>query len=272
MTAFLLVHGAWHDERCWDLLVPELSAHGHAVHTLTLPGHWDRPLSPFRVSLKRYAKAVCEAAGQINEPLTLVGHSMGGMVISRAAEMQPDLFEHMIYLTAYVPPLNKWTQICRLTFSDKETQLWSALRLDWLRFSSTILPDQAAHLFYHDCTPRLADEAIGRLCQQPGLPMVEFMRATGERVGAIPKTYIECRKDRVISPDLQRQMQTHMHFEHVLSLDASHSPFLSQPTCLADAMHRAVTRPKATIEAIRPTFPQPSVDEANASETLAGAL
>ncbi|PCJ69276.1 MAG: esterase [Rhodobiaceae bacterium] len=272
MTAFLLVHGAWHDERCWDSLVPELSAHGHAVHTLTLPGHWDRRLSPFRVSLKRYAKAVCEAADQINEPLTLVGHSMGGMVISKAAEMQPDLFNHMIYLAAYVPPLNRWTQVCRLTFGDRETQLWGALQVNWLKFSSTIDPDWATNIFYHDCAPDLADEATRRLCRQPGRPMVELMKVTQERIGSIPKTYIECRQDKVISPDLQRQMQTNMPFERVLSMDTSHSPFLSQPAHLADAMHRAVAHPKVTIEAIRPTFSTSPADEENASETFAGAL
>jgi len=111
MASFLLVHGAWHDERCWERVAPKLMQLGHAVHTLTLPGHWHKTQSPFSTSLKQYSREVCQAAEQINEPLILVGHSMSGMVISKAAETRPELFDHLVYLTAYVPQADKWSHL-----------------------------------------------------------------------------------------------------------------------------------------------------------------
>lgn len=36
---FVLVHGAWHDARCWDPLVAELAARGRAAVAVTLPSH-----------------------------------------------------------------------------------------------------------------------------------------------------------------------------------------------------------------------------------------
>lgn len=237
MAAYLLVHGAWHDERCWELLVPELRAYGHSVHTLTLPGHWDRPLGPYRVSLKRYGRAVCDAAEQIGEPLILVGHSMGGMVISQAAEMKPGLFKHMIYLAAYVPRLDRWTRTRDLALSDEATHMWPKLRTNWLSFTVEVLPDQATDLFYHDCHPRVAKRASDRLCHQSGRPLVEFLRTTSARCGSVPKTYIECLNDRVISLPLQRRMQQHSYFERVLSIHSSHSPFLSQTEHLVEMLH-----------------------------------
>lgn len=240
MAAFLLIHGAWHDERCWELLVPQLAARGHAVHTLTLPGHWNRPLPSYQISLRRYGEAICASARQIGEPVTLVGHSMGGMAISRAAEMQPNLFDQLVYLTAYLPRLNKWTRMRSLALSDEHTQLWPAVRTDWLRFRAHLRPERAAETFYHDCPKGLADKAVERLCSQSGLPIVEFAKITSEGAGSRPMTYIECLQDRVISPALQKQMQGHADFKQVLTLDSSHSPFLSQPTALAELLHGIV--------------------------------
>ncbi len=240
MAAFLLIHGAWHDERCWDLVVPQLAARGHAVHTLTLPGHWNRPLPSYQISLRRYGQAICEAARQIGEPVTLVGHSMGGMAISRAAEMQPNLFSELVYLTAYLPRLNKWTRMRSLALADTHTQLWPAVRTDWFRFRAHIRPELAGETFYHDCPDHVADQAVEKLCSQSGLPIVEFARITHDGAASRPMTYIECSQDRVVSPELQKRMQDHAPFKQVLTLDSSHSPFLSQPTKLAEMLHGIV--------------------------------
>jgi pimeloyl-ACP methyl ester carboxylesterase len=237
MAAYLLVHGAWHDERCWELLAPELRARGHNVHTVTLPGHWDRPLPSFKISLQRYGEAICEAARQIAEPVILVGHSMGGMAISRAAEIQPSLFEHLVYLTAYLPRLNQWTRVRSLVLDDSSSQLWPAIQTNWLRFRVDLIPDRVAELFYHDCENGIATKAIDRLCSQSGVPLVSFDRITENGAASRPMTYIECLKDRVISPALQKRLQTHAPFKQVLSLNSSHSPFLSQPVELAEALH-----------------------------------
>jgi len=59
---------------------------------------------------------------------------------------------------------------------------------------------------------------------------------TEANIGRIPKTYIECTQDRVISPAFQRQMQTHLNFHSVKKLESSHSPFFSQPSNLAAAL------------------------------------
>ena len=272
MATFLLVHGAWHDERCWELLVPELHARGHAAHVLTLPGHWDRQLPSYQVSLKRYGQAICNAAEQIGEPLVLVGHSLGGMAISQAAEMKPDLFHHMVYLAAYVPRVDSWTRARGLAISDNSTHMWSKIKTNWWTFTVDIIREHASDLFYHDCEPQLAERASNRLCRQSGRPLVEYLRVTDARCGAISKTYIECLEDRVISPDLQLRMQEHLPFDRVLTLDSSHSPFLSQPQKLAKLFHsivapesdeRKVTQVSnsPTTAALEMTYPQSGLNE-----------
>ena len=54
------------------------------------------------VTLDAYAGRVCEvlAAGQ---PAVLVGHSMGGMVVTQAAARMPEQVSALVYLCAFVP-------------------------------------------------------------------------------------------------------------------------------------------------------------------------
>jgi hypothetical protein len=49
----------------------------------------------------------------------------------------------------------------------------------------------------------------------------------------VPRAYIETTRDRAVSLTAQRQMQTVLPCEPVFTLDADHSPFLSQPEALA---------------------------------------
>ncbi len=89
MSNVVLVHGSWHGAWCWRDLTPRLQALGHRVVTLGLPGHGDDQTPPHAVTLQSYADRVGAALDEFNEPALLVGHSMGGIAISQAAEQHP---------------------------------------------------------------------------------------------------------------------------------------------------------------------------------------
>ena len=86
MTHFVLVHGAWHGAWCWEKVAPLLEARGHAVHAIDLPGHGDDPQPPGTVGWDDYMKRMGEALAACAEPPVLVGHSLGGAVITGAAD------------------------------------------------------------------------------------------------------------------------------------------------------------------------------------------
>ena len=102
MANFLLIHGACHGAGCWERVTPLLKAAGHSVVAPDLPGHGADTTRVSELSLKRYGEFVSELAAS-NGPVVLVGHSMAGAVISRAAEAVPDQIERLVYLTAYLP-------------------------------------------------------------------------------------------------------------------------------------------------------------------------
>ena len=88
MTTFVLVHGASHGSWCWDKVVPLLEAQGHQAVAVDLPGNtyceFDIPAA--QVNLDTYANHVCRVLDRLGEPVVLVGHSLGGLTITQAAE------------------------------------------------------------------------------------------------------------------------------------------------------------------------------------------
>src|SRR5262249_20160819 len=102
---FVLVHGAFHGAWCWDGVARRLAARGHRVVTLDLPGHGRRAAEAGRASVLAYARAVAD--GMAREGVSrgvLVGHSMGGIVIPKAAELAPSRVAHLVFLAAVVLP------------------------------------------------------------------------------------------------------------------------------------------------------------------------
>ena len=102
MARIVLVHGAFGRAACWDRVAPGLRAAGHTVQAIDLPGQGDDPTPVEQVTLDRYAERVCEALAE-GPPAVLVGHSMGGMVITQAAARCPSLVSRLVYVTAFLP-------------------------------------------------------------------------------------------------------------------------------------------------------------------------
>jgi pimeloyl-ACP methyl ester carboxylesterase len=90
-STFALVHGAWHDASCWDLLAPLLEREGHRVVAPDLP--CDDPDAGY----EEYARVVLEALDDDSEPPVLVGHSLASDTIPLVARERP--VRMLIYLS-----------------------------------------------------------------------------------------------------------------------------------------------------------------------------
>jgi len=102
---FVLVHGMSHGGFAWDLVKRRLERDGHRVVAPDLPGHGRRAHERRRASVATYARAVADAAIQAGfSRAVLVGHSMAGLVIPRAAELIPARLERLVFLAAVVLP------------------------------------------------------------------------------------------------------------------------------------------------------------------------
>ena len=124
---FVLVHGAWHGAWCYAHVATALAARGHLSIARDLPAHginarfpasyFARPLdkdafgaepSPVaNTTLDDYATQVMQAVDDAyalgRGKVVLVGHSMGGLAITAAAERAPDKIAKIVYLAAFMP-------------------------------------------------------------------------------------------------------------------------------------------------------------------------
>lgn len=235
----LLVHGAAHDEQCWIELIPFLEDKGFDVHCLTLRGHGDHSMNAFRVNMKGYSDDVCAKAEAIGGRVTLLGHSMAGLVISSAAEARPDLFSHVIYLTAFVPHL-KNRRLVTLSKKINNPLIDSALNLHLLTGTLSFDRSLACELFYNCFKGDVGKLVERNLCQQPIRPWLSSVRWSQSKLGSVPKSYIECTIDNAIPIVAQRDMQRNMEFARIISLPSDHSPFSSMPSVLAESIFSLV--------------------------------
>jgi pimeloyl-ACP methyl ester carboxylesterase len=101
---FVLVHGAFVDETAWAGVSPALQRAGATVSLVALPGHSDAESAQAgRFTLTDYVSAVKTQLDSARGPVILVGHSLGGVVITQVAENVPDRIACLVYLSAYLP-------------------------------------------------------------------------------------------------------------------------------------------------------------------------
>lgn len=230
MSRFVLVHGAWHGAWCWEKVVPLLAARGHDVRAIDLPGHGDDPAPPGKVGFDDYMARMGLVLAERGEPPILVGHSLGGAVITGAADRWPERIRALVYLCAILPDapdaMSRFRGTDALMAAVRPVPDGSVLELD---------PAVVRDVFYHDCSDADAARAAARLRPQPGGGRQMTFELAPERMGRLPRHYIECTEDHAIDIAAQREMYRRMPCT-VHTLPASHSPFYSMPQRLADVL------------------------------------
>src|SRR5437762_375741 len=102
MARFVLVPGGWHGGWAFDAVNNALSAEGHEVQALTLPGLGEEPVNG-AINLDSHINEVVQVLRGHDTPAVLVGHSYGGMLITGAADKEPSRVQAVVYVDAYVP-------------------------------------------------------------------------------------------------------------------------------------------------------------------------
>lgn len=277
-TDFVLVHGAWHGSAHWAHLAAALVARGHGVLAVDLPGHGidarfpqaylagdadglRTEASPIAdVTLDVAADAVVETLRGLRarpgvRRVVLVAHSMGGAVATAAVERAPELVDHVVYVTAFVPT-KLGTAGAYLALPEAATALGSGLYLGDPAATGAVRinprsPDpayleQLRAAYYTDVpTAAFLPYAHALTPDQPLSFLTSDVGATAERWGSVPRTYVRCTEDRALPLALQDvlirdadELAPATRFAQV-TLPTGHSPFASQPGELAALLAEA---------------------------------
>jgi pimeloyl-ACP methyl ester carboxylesterase len=215
-------------------MFPALRARRRNVVAIDLPGHGRDPATdPVPKTLEDGINAVVTTIRRIKGLVILVGHSLGGMTISGAAERVPERIARLVYLTALVPKdgeaAAQYSELPGFNAGIGSYALDDGERVG-------VRPEMARHLFYADC-----DEATAAAAQEAlvatdlgylGAPVA----LSSARFGAIPKSYIICLRDNAIEPRAQRVFAARHPGTELHEIDAGHSAFLSKPDELASLL------------------------------------
>jgi len=233
-THFVLVHGAWHGAWCWNKVISLLREHGHQATAVDLPGRWIQPSAMSTIKAEDYARVVEQVVSNSDRPVVLVGHSLGGATVSMAAENCSSRVRRSVYLSAFLVP--DGGSVGAVASRDKKTLIPRAVLRDAVTNTSSVNPTFAREVFYEDCTAEDIRIALQLLSPEPGVMNRHQMKLSAQAYGKVDRAYIECTQDRAISIETQREMQAASSCSRVITLEASHSPFLSQPAAVANAL------------------------------------
>ncbi len=240
---FVFVHGGFHAAWCWSRVTPELARLGHEAVAVDLPGHGDRLDEESTLANRREAILSVMRPGDV-----LVGHSGGGFDATLAADAAPDLLRHIVYLAAALPREGRTypEAMAMRNGEDGDFDADTGEMLSYLHFSDdgamTFADfDGAWKYFYHDCDEATARWAFDRLGPERfGDTTVTPVSVPAFWAADLPRSFIVCEQDRSMPRWLADTVAQRLGVEQ-LSIDASHSPFLSRPRELAELLVHATT-------------------------------
>ncbi|HDR7354111.1 alpha/beta fold hydrolase [Bacillus wiedmannii] len=232
MSTYILIHGAWQGEWAWELVKPQLEAFGHTVVTLDLPGSGKDMTPSQNITLDSYVNAVTATIDQQNEKVILVGHSMGGIVITQTAELIPNKIDKLVYLCAFLP------QNGESLSSKLDGEAGPQFSINENDMTAELIPELTEQTFLNATeNAAIKESSFKQMRPQPLGPFQQELKISEENFGTIDRIYIETTLDRAIPIDFQRRMNTETPCAKVITLEADHSPFFSKTSELVSHLH-----------------------------------
>jgi pimeloyl-ACP methyl ester carboxylesterase len=221
MATIALVHGAWHDGSCWDLLTPLLEQRGHRV---VAP---DLPISDLGATYEDYAQAVLDALGEDESPFVLVGHSLGSDTIPLVAVRRAP--ERLVYLC---PRLGGFTR--RPPGEPRAFRAPERLPRDNDEGLAAWAPDDAVAAMYPRLDPALAQTMAARLRPQAGVFRRPYPLAEPPR--GVPTRMIYAANDELFDPAWSRWAARELLGVEPIEIPGGHFPMLERPEELAELL------------------------------------
>jgi len=235
VARFVLVHGAFSGAWCWDPVIESLEAVGHTVEAADLPGSGDDKTPLEEVTLDAYANSVCATLRERAEPAVLVGYSMGGVVITQAADRCTDRVAHLVFVCAFMPS-NGQSLLDMAQLPESDDQIQANLTIDGDPPVARLSEEATAKVIYNDCTSDQVAWAVAKRQPQAVAPYTTAVEIDDAKLASIPRSYVLTERDQALSPALQRRMIREHPCEHVFELAADHAPNLSATDELVSAL------------------------------------
>ncbi|CAN5759366.1 alpha/beta hydrolase [soil metagenome] len=231
---FVLVHGAWQGAWVWQDVKAKLESKGQTVIVVELSAHGTDTTSPLNTSIDIYRDKVITSINKVNGKVILVGHSMGGVVVTAVAEKIPNQIEKLIYIGAFLPANGQ--SLLDLANTDPQSHLGPALRPADGGLTLDIVPDSIINIFCQDGSAQTKQLLLSKFRKEPAIPFQDKVTISTGAFGKVDKYYIKTLQDHAVGPDLQSRMIAAAGITKVYPIQSGHSPFLSMPDAVAEIL------------------------------------
>lgn len=238
-STFVLVHGAWQASFVWDKVKAALESQGNKVIKVELLGHGDDQTPVSEITFDGYVKQVTDVIDGLNTPVVLVGHSLGGAIITQAATIAPQKIEKLVYVAGFIP--QSGSSVFDYSAMDSGTLIPSVLEFSSDGNTVTIADPEVnmRDVFCQYGSDEDIDLLVEKLRTEPVAAAGTPLNYNSDVYGTIAnKYYIYTTEDKAISYPFQQQMVNEAHITKTYKIESGHSPFLSKPNELVQLLNQ----------------------------------
>ena len=239
--AYVLIHGGGATARFWDRLVPLLDA---PVLAVDLPGRGDKPADLATLTVDDEVASVLADidAAAFDEPLVIVAHSSGGLVVPGVLAGLGDRVERVVLNAASVPPEGG----CGLDCMQPRHRDGVVLAVEQAGLDGTFITtpgppaDPEAFRGAYGGEP-LDDETLAYVVD-PARCVSDtvhhyFQPVRWSEAPDVPVTYVLNERDRPVPAALQEDMVGRLpHPPTVIRFDTGHLPPVTHPEAFAEVV------------------------------------
>ena len=227
----VLVHGGYADSSCWNATIQELQDNGYT----TVCGS-----NPLR-GIPTDAPYIGSLLDSISGPVVLVGHSMGGTVITNAAAGKSNV-KALVYIAAFVPDVGETQGELITKFPGSEVEPVSVpvpyTKADGTTGTDLYLSKDGQAAFAADIPA--ADFRVLQATQRPFDADSFIYPTTAAAWKTIPSWGLVAGQDKAIPPECERFMYKRAKARKVVEVPtSSHLVMISHPQFTADLIEDA---------------------------------
>ena len=224
MSKIVLIHGAWHDGRCWDAVSSLLKKEGYEVEALTLPGNG--PSDSKDVTYEDYVAYVVQSLNAQKEKVIVVGHSSAGHVMQMSIPLAKDKVEKIIFNNAWILPHGK-SQFDFVPDEIKSTM--RAMAVQRGDGAIPIDPQFVRGMLATQADDEQIDALMNILVNQPLVIMETPVDARDFEKLDVPMVLLYCTKDMSVPPNAFLEMFKSLGDNHVVEVECDHEGLFTNP-------------------------------------------
>ena len=235
---YVLVHGAWHTGALLEPTAQYMRKQGHIVYCPTVKGNGAND-DRLNTGLEDAAQSVCDYITSRNlTNVRLVGHSYGGMVISRVVNIIPERIKRLVYVNAFVPlPNESLDDMVPLSYKQLFAQIAAANN------GAITLPFPIwREAFINDADLELAQSAYDSLNPHPHKTTTDRIIMNQPLAALqIGKSYVNCQQDTALPQSLgwHPRLSEKLGLFRLVECAGSHEIFFTNPKLIAETIIKA---------------------------------